>query len=243
MTVFVEFIVANAAYIYGLCAVLALFLLRSALRTRRERRSAIFPLEKEVALGRIYRLLGQAVLLALVMAGIWALGRYVLPTLGQLQPETVTKTSVLILIDTPSPTPPPPTATPTATATPRPQPTRRPTPNLAAATATPIYPLPVCANPAAAITSPGAGQIASSLLPVTGTANTPGFQFYKLEWRWEGNPEVWHWFGGSETPAIATTLAAFNPTGLPAGAYDLRLVVVDNTGNYPEPCTVRVIVP
>ena len=29
---------------------------------------------------------------------------------------------------------------------------------------------------------------------------------------------------------------------LPPGVYKLRLIVVDNTGNYPLPCEVRVIV-
>ncbi|NUQ36407.1 MAG: hypothetical protein HUU23_01155, partial [Caldilineales bacterium] len=114
MTVFVQFIVANAPYLYGLIGLLALVLLRSALRTRRERRAAIFPLEKEVALGRVYRLLGQALLLGLIMAGIWALGEFVLPSLQQFQPEATPKPGTLVLIDTPSPTPPPPTATATA---------------------------------------------------------------------------------------------------------------------------------
>ena len=37
-------------------------------------------------------------------------------------------------------------------------------------------------------------------------------------------------------------LETFNSNAYPAGTYTLRLVVVDTTGNYPEPCKVTVVV-
>jgi hypothetical protein len=35
-------------------------------------------------------------------------------------------------------------------------------------------------------------------------------------------------------------LETFNSGAYPAGTYTLRLVVVDRTGNYPEPCRVTI---
>ncbi|NOX62559.1 MAG: hypothetical protein GXP42_11545, partial [Chloroflexi bacterium] len=132
----------------------------------------------------------------------------------------------------------------TTTPTPRPRPTRRPPPTLAPqGPPTPEVSPPACPNPGAAIASPGNGQTVQGEIQVTGTASIDRFQFYKLEWAWEGNPEQWNWFAGSETPVVGGVLGAFNPAGLPSGNYTIRLVVVDITGNYPPPCSVHVIVP
>jgi len=37
-------------------------------------------------------------------------------------------------------------------------------------------------------------------------------------------------------------LETFNSSAYPSGTYTLRLVVVDQTGNFPEPCRVTVTV-
>jgi hypothetical protein len=37
-------------------------------------------------------------------------------------------------------------------------------------------------------------------------------------------------------------LGTFNSGSYPAGTYTLRLVVVDQTGNYPTPCQVTITV-
>ncbi|NOX63745.1 MAG: hypothetical protein GXP42_17610, partial [Chloroflexi bacterium] len=110
MTVFFEFIDQNARYIYLLIALIALYLLYRAVKTRRERRAAIFPLEKEVAELTIRRLFGFAILLALLMAGTWAITERFLPGL-ESNPSFATPTpDLVLLIATPTPTPPPPTA-------------------------------------------------------------------------------------------------------------------------------------
>jgi hypothetical protein len=78
---------------------------------------------------------------------------------------------------------------------------------------------------------------------ISGTANIPNFQYYKLEWSSAGAPDQWHWFAGAETPVDHGVLGTFDPALVPPGAYNIRLVVVDITGNYPQPCNVQVIVP
>ncbi len=244
MTVFLQFLANNAQFIYGLCALLALYFLRAALRARRERRASIFPLEREVAVGRTMRTFGVALLLAAVMAATWLAVNRLLPRLEQM-PATGTPapSSVIVLIDTPTPTTAPPTETPTPAPTFTPAPTRRPTstPPQAVTPPPPRSAAPVCANPGAAITSPGVGQVVRSDTAVTGSANIDGFQFYKLEW--SAGADLWNWFAGSEFPVAGGVLGVFQAGALPPGAYTIRLVVVDQTGNYPSPCTVQVTVP
>jgi len=241
MTVFLQTWAEYEHYIYALVVLVAVFALRSVFMARRERRSAVFPLEREIALMRLYRTAGLTVLLALVMAGTWSVGHLLLPKLAYGTILTTPTPDILLLIDTPTPTLPPPTATPTTTPTPRPRPTRRPPPPQT--TPTPAVLPPACPNPGAALASPGQGQAITGETQVIGTASIPNFQFYKLEWRNAAGPEQWNWFAGSETPVVGGVLGSFNPAGLPPGNYIIRLVVVDNTGNYPNPCTVQVTIP
>ena len=249
MTVALRFINDNAIYVYALCGLLAVYYLRVAIRARRERRSSLFPLEREVALGKTYRTLGIALLLLAILGGTWAFGEYVIPRVQRIETPPTPTPNLVVVIDTPTPTPPPPTTTPTpapVAAEPTPQPTPRlatPTATSAPSSPTPAIRLPLCPNPGAAIASPGNGQIVTGEVRVTGAANINGFQFYKLEWSPSGGPAQWNWFAGSEAPVVGGVLGVFNAAGLPAGAYTIRLVVVDNTGNYPDPCLVTVTIP
>ncbi|HEY80988.1 MAG TPA: hypothetical protein EYP25_09120 [Anaerolineae bacterium] len=242
MTVFLQFLADNARIIYGAVALLALYFLYRALSLRRERRSAIFPLEKEVAMSRLYRLFGVAISLLTVLGVTWAASNVLLPELETISAVETATPDVLLLIDTPTPTPPPPTATPTATPTRKPRPTRKPPPKVEATPAPEIAP-PACPTAGVVITSLGVGQTLTGPVQIIGTANIPNFQFYKLEWSSAAAPEDWHWFAGAETPVVNGVLGSFNPALVPPGSYNIRLVVVDNTGNFPPPCTVQVHVP
>jgi len=148
---------------------------------------------------------------------------------------------------TPTPTPDAPVEEPTSTPVP---PT--PAPEEVAPTPTPEEPTPtpepvivqaVCADPNSAITSPGVGQVVNGVIGVTGTANNPTFQYYKLEYA----PGVdatggFVYFSGQDTPVAGGLLGSFNSTALPNGDYTLRVVVVDQTGNFAAPCQVSVSV-
>ena len=71
MTVLLQFIADNAAWVYGTCALIALWYLRVVWRARRERKQAVFALEREAALQRVYKALEVALAL-LALMGITA---------------------------------------------------------------------------------------------------------------------------------------------------------------------------
>ncbi len=242
MTVFLQFLADNARFIYGAIAIAGLYFLYRAFKLRRERRSAIFPLEREVAMARLYRLFGVAITLLLILGATWAAANLLLPEIETTLPQGTATPDILVLIDTPTPTPPPPTATPTVTPTLKPRPTRKPPPRPKATPKPKIAP-PVCPTAGVIISSPGVGQVLTGPTTVTGVANIPNFQFYKLEWSSAGAPDQWHWFAGGESPVANGALGSFDPATVPPGQYNIRLVVVDNTGNFPPPCVVQVTVP
>ena len=116
-----------------------------------------------------------------------------------------------------------PTATPTPTPTPTPQ-------------------IAVCL-PKANITYPTVNATLDGwgTTFVQGTAAIDNFWFYKLEFgsgqlpaEWSVIKELYY------EPVVNGILGYWNTGALPEGVYTLRLVVVDNTGNYPQPCQVRV---
>ena len=242
MTVFLQFWADNARIIYGVVAVVGLYFLFRAFSLRKDRRTAVFTLEREVAMARLYRLFGVAMTLLIIMGATWAASNLLLPEINTRTPVGPATPDILVLIDTPTPTPLPPTATPTATVTPKPKPTRRPAPR-PQNTPTPAIVAPACPTAGVSIVSPGMGQTLSGPVTLMGTANIPNFQYYKLEWSSAAAPDQWHWFAGAETPVSNGPLGTFNPALVPPGAYTLRLVVVDKTGNFPAPCAVQVIVP
>jgi len=100
-----------------------------------------------------------------------------------------------------------------------------------------------CPNPGVQITSPGQNQAVSGNHPIRGTANISGFQYYKIEGGPGDSPKNHEWtvVGQLHERTVAGgVLETFNSGSYPAGVYTLRLVVVDQTGNYPEPCKVTI---
>ncbi len=98
-----------------------------------------------------------------------------------------------------------------------------------------------CGNPGATITDPRPGAILRGTFAVYGSATHPDFQFYRLQVSGAGTGDgefvtlnVYHeQVSGGQLGTINTL--AFTP-----GDYWIRLTVVDNTGNYPPQCTVKV---
>jgi len=77
---------------------------------------------------------------------------------------------------------------------------------------------------------------------IRGSADIDNFDYYKFEFKGEGATE-WSFIQRFEEPVTEGVLGVWViPPSLPAGTYMFRLVVVDITGNYPEPCEVPVII-
>jgi hypothetical protein len=232
--------------IYAILGIVLLFFLRRALLARRAGARSLFKLEQEQARTRYSRSVTISAIILLLIAAVFILSNPVLPGPTPTLEPTPTETSGPLVAATLTPTPPPATMTPTATATPL-RPTRpvRPTDTpIAEVTEAPVVSVPSCPNPNVRITSPGVNQIIQGNVLVRGTANIANFQYYKVEVGPGSNPKDHEWtVVGTlhESPVSGGVLETFNSSAYPAGTYTLRLVVVDQTGNYPQPCRVTVI--
>ncbi len=161
----------------------------------------------------------------------------VLPTPTPTEPEPVNTPEATVA---PTDTPPPPTDTPlptdTPTETPAETPTEEPTATLA------VSP-PFCEDPRSRLFSPGENQVVSGDVAVSGTATHESFQSYKLEFAsGSGASEGFTYFAGGTSAVEGGLLGTFSSAAVPNGAYTLQLTVVDQTGNYPPPCKVSIIV-
>jgi hypothetical protein len=235
-------------WIYGLLGLILLFYLRRALVARREGARSIFKLEQEQARARYGRSVVMSALVLMIIAVVLSTSMFLLPALDR-PPEapTPTVTSGPLVEPTLTLTALPPTSTPTATAT-QVQLTRpvRPTatPEVSA-TEPPAVRAPNCPNPNVRLTSPGVNQVVQGNVVIRGTADIPNFQYYKIEVGPGANPKDNEWTVVGQLRRSTVTnglLETFNSAAYPPGTYTLRLVVVDQTGNYPDPCRVTITV-
>ncbi len=237
MAILIEILARNTRWLCFICLIWALYNLREAFLVRKERRQAIFSLEKEAAQAHLYRTWSWTIALLVFLGFTLYLRLAIAPKLSIPQPTPEPSANVLPL--------PTPTPTPKPTPTPIPTPPRPPTPPIAILptfepTQTPTPPPPICPNPGVLITSPGVNAILKGPVEVKGTANIPNFQFYKLEFGIGPNPQNWSFILSGNAPVVGGTLGVWDTSPLPPGEYKLRLVVVDITGNYPPPCEVPV---
>ena len=149
-----------------------------------------------------------------------------------------------------------PSATPTGTTTPTPEP---PTPDplqatqtaevLANATPTPEPPpepqqqtsSPVCPDPRSVISSPGNGAVVSGVFNLVGTATHEQFNFYKVEFAPGADAqEGFTYLADGRGQVFDGTLASINSRGFANGPWTFQLTVVDQTGNFPPPCSVTL---
>jgi hypothetical protein len=235
-------------WIYLVLGLILLFYLRRAIVARRAGARSIFRLEQEQARARYGRSVTVAATVLLVMIAIFVVSNPLLVTPVEETPEpSPTVTSGPLVAPTLTATPPPPTITPTATAT-QVRPTRPVQPSATPEVQIPPTPVvrpPACPNPGVRITSPGVNQVVRGNVPVRGVANIDSFQYYKVEVGPGGNPRDNEWTVVGQlhnAPVAGGVLGTFNSGSYPAGTYTLRLVVVDQTGNYPTPCQVTITV-
>jgi hypothetical protein len=230
-------------WIYGVLGLVLIFFLRRAMMARRESARSTFKLEQEQAQSRYNRSVVISAMILLVVIAAFVVSNPLLPTPPPEPTPTVTTGPLVKATLTPTPLPPTITPTPRPSPTPLKRPTSlTPTPEVIA-TNTPEARLPSCPNPNARITSPGINQIVKGNVAIHGTANGDSFQYYKIEIGVGQNPNAWTVVGELHyTPVARGQLETFNTGAYGPGTYTLRLVVVDQTGNYPEPCRVTVVV-
>lgn len=146
--------------------------------------------------------------------------------------------------ETPTPRPratPRPMDTPTPTPLPLPTPTLQATPLPPTPIPAPVIYAPSCPDSRAVILEPGVGQRISGPVALIGTAQTENFQYLKIEVKPAGASGDFNFYLRREMAVVNGQLGTFDPAGLPAGDYLLRLVTVDITGNFGQ-CTVQVTV-
>jgi hypothetical protein len=238
MTIIVKLIADYAVWLYLFLVLAAFLFLRAYVVARRERENAIFTLERESATGRMVQATTGLLVTLIVVAGVFYTSRVLVEEVPL--PE-VTPTPTVLVVLPPSPTPPPLLPTPTSTATPRPRPTATP-----AETSTPMPEAPQtvpadCPNPAVRISEPGTGTVVAGVIQIVGSANIPDLEYYKFEFRDTGGGD-WTFIQRFNQAINGGILGAWDTRSVPSGDYELRLVVVDKTGNYPSPCVLRLTV-
>jgi hypothetical protein len=243
MTVVINLIREYAPWMYGACALIALWYLRVAILARAERRYAVFALERETALNRTYGAWTATIALGVAMGLVYLTSTWVSEAVRPIAEEISTPTPIVVTPSRPTPTLPVPEITPTEAPTPRPRPTLRPQPTVGpTVTSAPLVQSPRCGDPRASISSPGLNAIVSGMVPIFGTATHERLQYYKLEYGAGANPAVWSYFDGGDRPVQGNRLGTLNAGALAPGAYAIRVIVVDKTGNFVDPPCQTVVV-
>ncbi len=100
-----------------------------------------------------------------------------------------------------------------------------------------------CSASGSQITSPSAGALVTGRFTVVGSATLGNrndeFNFYKLEVRGE-NDDAWVNVRQANAAVSQGALGTVNTAQFGPGHYQLRLTVVDETGNYIDPCAIRL---
>jgi LysM repeat protein len=154
-----------------------------------------------------------------------------------------------------TPTPAPPVCTPT----PMPVVCVTPTPAVVCVTPTPLPVVcvtptpgaPICATPTPGgtplpscrdLTYPLNNAVVKGQIEIRGTAEVQDFWYYKVEFRFDDEPNHWRYIYSAYAPVRDGVLAVWDTSPLPDGVYWLRLAVVDRTANYRPGCEARITV-
>lgn len=97
-----------------------------------------------------------------------------------------------------------------------------------------------CTSPGAQITAPARGQVVTGIFTLFGTATVGNFQYYRIEVR-PDYTNIYNFYDRVETPVVNNALAQINSDLFDDGLHWVRLTVVDNTGNFPEPCAIPLL--
>jgi hypothetical protein len=266
MGIVIQSVANYAPWIYAMCGLVALYQLYKIWAVRAERKQAVFSLEREKAINDTYSILAVALILLVVMGFTYFMSTTLREAVEPLVNEALAPTPALPFITTPTNTPLPVTPTPTRTVTPSssqpittavalaegeltltPDPDEEGTPTPVLETPTPsptpapVVIAPSCPDQRALLIRPGQNEVVSGDLNIIGSATHESFQFYKIEAAPAGGSD-WQYLGGNTSPVVSGFLTTINTRDLANGLWTLRLVVVDQIGNFIDPCQVTVTV-
>jgi len=253
MGIVIQSVANYAPWIYAICGMVALYQLYKIWLVREERKQAVFSLEREKAIRDTYSIFAVALILLLVMGFTYFMSTTLAEAVGPLVAEALEPTPALPFVPTPTNTPLPVTPTPTWTVPPPPQPivASEPTPVLdeeatpspPTATPAPVAQAPVCPDNRALLLRPGQNEVVRGVINVIGTATHDNFDYYKIESApGPSASENFTYLGGGESPVVNNYLTSIDTNSLGNGTFTLRLIVVDQTGNFPPPCQVTITV-
>ncbi len=83
----------------------------------------------------------------------------------------------------------------------------------------------------------------SGKVPFIGVATGPDFLYYKMQYMPESSYGTGNWgelYQGKTPVEQPGKLIEWTTSTVRPGVYWLRLIVADRSGNYPDPCEVRV---
>ena len=253
MGIIIQYVATYAPWIYATCGLVALYHIYKIWLVRSERRQAVFSLEREKAIRDTYSIFAVAMILLLVMGLTYFVSTTLATAVEPLVNEARAPTPPLPFVPTPTNTPLP--VTPTATITPEanavlPVATETPVEEVATPETTvepptpapaPVVMAPACPDERSAFLRPGNNETVRGVLNVIGTAAHDQFQYYKVEFAPGADAgDGFVYIAGGNSPIVNNVLASFDTNALSNGMWTLRLVVVDQTGNFPPPCRVTI---
>lgn len=272
MGIVIQYVANYAPWIYAICGLVALYQLYRIWLVRAERKQAVFSLEREKAAQDTYNIFAIALVTLVVMGFTYFVSNTLAQAVGPLVASAISPTPNLPVLFTPTSTPLPATPTPTWTPTPDPAAVAAAatataestaegdaaggeqagaittevadeTPPTATPTPAPAVQAPNCPDQRALLFRPGQNEVVSGLVNIVGTATHDSFQYYKVEYAPGANAgEGFSYIGGGNNPVVSNFLASIDTTALANGNWTLRLIVVDQTGNFPPPCQVTITV-
>jgi hypothetical protein len=202
-------------WIYVLLLLAGLLYLRLALKWQAQVRISQFGLERERAGSKRARAAGMLILILAAAAATFVVSTFLAPQLpASTRPTAIPTISLLE-----------PDAIRGSTAAPL------VTPDEAG-----------CQNDNATISSPISGEEVRGLVEVLGTANIDNFAFYKIQIQPSEPNSIWQVITAGTETLTNGVLGTWDTSLVENGVYLLQLVVTDNAGNAPLPCTLEIVV-
>jgi len=213
-----RFFKENEVFIYLILGVFAVWQIRNFALAWRELRNAAFGLERENAQSRLNWVATMLIFIFMLAISEFVVVSFVAPTLPEASPLL---TPTLDLLASPTTTLEPGSVAPDTT----------PVPTVGIDSGN-------CVSGQVEITSPENGETIRDIVEILGSADIPGFGFYKFEMSTADGS--WLTIQAGETITREGRLGFWDTTRLNPGDYALRLIVTDNQGQATEPCVIKV---